>query len=729
MFEFISRKINNKIMFALVILMTISSVAVVYFSTAKVKEDSISITKENLEMLNTAMFQSLRNAMTTGDVATIQKAEKDAATIKGVKKLIVAKSKPLIEMYSPESKYTEDSDILKSFDTKKSQILETNIDGNHEIRMIKPMVAAQDCLMCHANQQVGDVIGVMDLTFSLQESDSRLVDLVVSISTTSLILGLLTMSIIFFIVRGATKPINSLKEGFTKLIESNDTNTRLEVQSKDEIAEVAQLFNTYMDKVKEGLVQDEKVIEEANDVLEKTGNGFFVYDVKAQASNPHVENLKNKLNTMIAHTRDTLEKINQSLEHYSESKFDHVINDKGIYGDLGSLTASIKLVGNNTSEILAMIMNTGDSLKNNTQTLSSAANDLSVSSNKQAASLEETAAALEQITGNIKGTSEAAAKMTQLAHNVTASAKSGQELASQTANSMEDINTQVTSINDAIEVIDQIAFQTNILSLNAAVEAATAGEAGKGFAVVAAEVRNLASRSAEAAKEIKGIVEAATAKARSGKDISSKMIEGYSELNQNISNTIEMIENVSTASREQEGGITQINDAITTLDQATQQNASVAEEISKMSTMIANMSNSLVTAASRASFIQEAREQVCDVELVYDSAEVKVHMLELKDQLFAKLGTKEKWTISNSKALTNFISDFESKYPGQASELIDSLKSSNGVFTLKLQALIDANANNESNSVLAEKAKEADKETVKIFKVLNEVKKEVCKNK
>ena len=726
MFDFITKKINNKIMFALIVLMTISSIAVVYFSTAKVKEDSIAITKENLEMLNTAMFQSLRNAMSTGDVATIKKAEKDAQSIKGVRNLTVAKSKPLIEMYDPEAKFTEDSDILKSFETKNSQILETNENGAHEIRMIKPMIAEQDCLMCHANQQVGDVIGVMDLTFSLEESDNRLVDLVLSISTTSLILGLLTMGIIFFIVSKATKPIASLKDGFTNLIESNDTSIRLSVASKDEISEVAELFNAYMDKVNAGLRKDALVIEEANDVLEKTGNGFFVYNVRAQASNPHVEDLKNKLNTMISGTRATLEKINQTLQQYSESKFDYKINDTGIYGDLGSLTAGIKLVGNNTSEILAMIMNTGDSLKNNTQTLSTASNDLARSSNKQAASLEETAAALEEITANIQSTSEAAMRMNQLAQSVTVSAKSGQELANQTANSMEEINKQVSSINEAIEVIDQIAFQTNILSLNAAVEAATAGEAGKGFAVVAQEVRNLANRSAEAAKEIKGIVEAATSKARSGKEISTKMIEGYHELNQNISDTIEMIENVSTASREQEGGIRQINDAITTLDQATQQNASVAEEISHMSAQIANMSNSLVTAASRASFLQDTKEQVCDVDLVYDTAKVKVNVLGVKDGVYSKLGDKNRWNASTSKALAEFINNFEANYQGKATSSIAELKNLNNGFATKLQLLIDANANNESNSVLNEKAKDVEIESLKIFGTLNKLKKDVC---
>lgn len=269
MFGFISKKISNKIIFALIILMAISSTAVIYFTTTEVKRDSLNTTKEYLTMLNTAMFQSLRNAMSTGDVATIQKAEKAAATIKGVKNLTVAKSKPLIEMYAQGTKYTDDPSILESFASKKSQLLESTDNGNHEIRMIKPMIAEKDCLMCHANQQIGDVIGVMDLTFSLQDSDRELVDLVLSISTTSLILSVLTIALIFFLVKRATNPIESLKSGFTNLIESNDTNIRLSVQSKDEISEVADLFNSYMDKVNAGLALDAKVIEEANDVLEK----------------------------------------------------------------------------------------------------------------------------------------------------------------------------------------------------------------------------------------------------------------------------------------------------------------------------------------------------------------------------------------------------------------------------------------------------------------------------
>lgn len=726
MVNFIKKKISNKIIFSLLILMTINSIAVVVFTAKIVHDDSIKTTKANLDMLNAAMFQSLRNAMTTGIPEEIQKAEEEARKIQGVKHLVVAKSQPLIDMYSPGEAMTDDPQILLSFKNKQEQVIENFGDDGHNLRMIKPMIATQECLMCHANQEVGDIIGIMDLTFSLDSADTQIKELIMYILLISTILGWATIILILIIVKKATNPINSLKEGFENLITSNDANIKLSVTSSDEIGDVATLFNKYMDKVNEGLKQDEKVIEEANDVLEKTSNGFFVYSVKSKAANPYVEDLKNKLNFMIANTKATLDKINETLRKYSESKFDTKINDQGLYGDLGSVASGIKLVGNNTSEILAMIMNTGDSLKENTEVLSGASANLSKSSNKQAASLEETAAALEEITSNIKGNTEASSKMAQLAQNVTQSAQNGLTLANETARSMDEINTQVSSINEAIEVIDQIAFQTNILSLNAAVEAATAGEAGKGFAVVAAEVRNLASRSAEAAKEIKDIVEQASSKAQAGKQISTKMIEGYDELNSNIKNTIEMIENVANASKEQERGIIQINDAVNALDKSTQENATVADRISNMSEQIAQMSNSLVTAASRASFLSDARNEVCDIDLVYDTAKLKVNVLQLKDTIYSKFGSFENFTVEANKATQTWLDGFVQTHPDCNMETITEISKLNKDLTSKLQVLVNANSQKESNSTLNEKAKEVETCSLKIFATLNKLKREIC---
>ena len=727
MFELITKKISNKIIIALFILMSLSSITVIFVTTNKVTENSIVKTKENLEMLNTAMFQSLRNAMNTGDPIQIAKAEDDARQIKGVKDLTIAKSKPLMELYPSDTPFNNDEQIIKTFDSKEPLLIQSKDQNGHTLRMIKPMIATNDCLMCHANQSEGDVIGVMDLTFSLDESDSQINSLVTEISIISIILTIITIALILFIVKKATNPIGKLKDGFDNLLHSNDTNITLNVQSKDEIGEVANLFNAYMDKVRAGLKQDEKVIEEASDVLEKTGNGFFVYKVNSKASNPHVEDLKNKLNSMILSTKETLDKINETLRFYAESKYDYKIKDDGIYGNLGSLTAGIKLVGNNTSEILAMVMNTGEALNNNTHTLSNASNNLSASSNQQAASLEETAAALEQITATIQANTQATNRMSQLAQNVTTSAKNGQNLANQTAESMDDINTQVSSINVAIEVIDQIAFQTNILSLNAAVEAATAGEAGRGFAVVAQEVRNLANRSAQAAREIKNIVELASKKAQDGKEISDNMIHGYTELNENISKTLDTINEVAIASKEQERGIVQINDAINTLDQATQKNAQVADEISIMATNIANMSNSLVSAASKASFIEDARDKVCDVELVYDTAQLKVDLLNTKDFVYSKLGEYKSFEIEKNTSLKRWCETHINSGKRIDRELMNQIDSLNLEFHKNLQELVNANSNREENSSLNQKSKDVEMNTLRIFGNLNNVKREACK--
>ena len=229
-------------------------------------------------------------------------------------------------------------------------------------------------------------------------------------------------------------------------------------------------------------------------------------------------------------------------------------------------------------------------------------NKLNQSSNAAAASLEETAAAIEEITSNIRNNTQNAVKMATLGQIVKKSVFTGEELASKTASSMDEINSKVQAINEAITVIDQIAFQTNILSLNAAVEAATAGEAGRGFAVVAAEVRNLASRSAEAAREIKNLVQEASIKANDGKAVSTDMIDGYKELNKNISETIHIIEDVSRASKEQMTGIEQINDAVNMLDRVTQENANESNQVKSVAQNVSILAHELLTDAKSKKF-------------------------------------------------------------------------------------------------------------------------------
>ena len=288
--------------------------------------------------------------------------------------------------------------------------------------------------------------------------------------------------------------------------------------------------------------------------------------------------LKNVLNNMAKNLESNINNVLHILEEYAHYNYLNRIPTQDIKEHLLKLSTGVNTLGDSITGMLVENKSNGLTLDESSNILLGNVDKLNISSNEAAASLEETAAALEEITSNIRNNTQNIAKMASFSSSVTKSANDGEKLANQTTVAMDEINTQVNLINDAISIIDQIAFQTNILSLNAAVEAATAGEAGKGFAVVAAEVRNLASRSAEAAKEIKTIVENATKKANQGKEIANYMISGYKELNENISQTINLISDIEMSSKEQLMGIEQINDAVTQLDQQTQQNAAVASQ-------------------------------------------------------------------------------------------------------------------------------------------------------
>ena len=331
-------------------------------------------------------------------------------------------------------------------------------------------------------------------------------------------------------------------------------------------------------------------------------------ELRGRASNPSLNELKDVINDMLCSVEQNIKKAMDVLSHYTEHDYKPKVDVSGIEGDLKALCEDVNSVGSTITSMLVENKRSGMVLSQNANTLSSNMEQISAAANDQAARLEETAASLEQITSNITNNTETTAQMANYGNQVKVSVEKGQTLANNTTKSMEEINEQTSAINEAITVIDQIAFQTNILSLNAAVEAATAGEAGKGFAVVAQEVRNLASRSAEAAKEIKDIVENAQHKTQEGKKAALEMIAGYEELNNNISTTIELIENVSTASKEQSSGIIQINDAVNNLDKITQQNAQSASEADTIASKTLEISNMIIEHADAKEF--EGKENI-----------------------------------------------------------------------------------------------------------------------
>ncbi len=328
---------------------------------------------------------------------------------------------------------------------------------------------------------------------------------------------------------------------------------KVEKNSNDELGEVVDSFNINLQSIEDGIKQDGKVIDEAIDIVEKAKSGFYNYDIKESASSSQVEELKIKVNEMLKVTKENMTIITKALLSFGNAKFDYSIDVKSP-GNVGSLIKGTNSMRTSISEILCMIENASTSLSSNSEELAATSEQLSASSTEQAASLEETAA-IEEITYAICQTDEKTNEMLVVAEDLKQTCDKNDELAQTTGKSMEDINHATKDIAETISIIDQIAFQTNILSLNAVVEAATAGEAGKGFAVVAGEVRNLAACSADAAKEIKDLVSYSQEKTKEGKDSADIMVESFSFLNNKVQEVTTLISEVSTASNEQKLGM------------------------------------------------------------------------------------------------------------------------------------------------------------------------------
>ena len=362
-------------------------------------------------------------------------------------------------------------------------------------------------------------------------------------------------------------------------------------------------WNQQIKKFDKRTKDDMRVLGEIVLTADKVEQGIYKCRIKGDSDNPTISTLRNTLNKMLTSIDDATTRILRVVNSYTNDDFTDYIKVVDNYkDDMKLLMESINLLGKELGNSAKNNLKNGETLENSASTMTNSMNNLAEKANEQAASLEETAAALEEITSITRNNTQNATKMATLGQVVKKSVLSGEELASKTASSMDEINEKVKAINSAITVIDQIAFQTNILSLNAAVEAATAGEAGKGFAVVAQEVRNLANRSAEAAKEIKNLVEEANIKTNDGKLISSDMIEGYKELNKNISETINIIEDVSAASKEQMLGIEQINQTVNMLDRVTQENAFESNQIKEISQSVSTLAYELLTDAKSKKF-------------------------------------------------------------------------------------------------------------------------------
>ncbi len=266
--------------------------------------------------------------------------------------------------------------------------------------------------------------------------------------------------------------------------------------------------------------------------------------------------------------------------------------------EAGQLLSALQHMNTSLTDIVHEVRHSSDTIATATSQIAAGNLDLSSRTEEQAAALEETTASMHELAGTVKQNYDSGKHANELAESASQVAVRGGEVVGQVVHTMESINASSRKIADIISVIDSIAFQTNILALNAAVEAARAGEQGRGFAVVAGEVRLLAGRSAEAAKEIKGLIEASVRNVSEGCTLVEKAGSTMDEIVVSVRRVSDIMGEISNASADQSHGIDQINEAMGQMDQVTQSNAALVEESAAAAQSLERQAHTLVQTVS-----------------------------------------------------------------------------------------------------------------------------------
>lgn len=420
---------------------------------------------------------------------------------------------------------------------------------------------------------------------------------------------ILQLIIFYLITRGITKQIKDFSSHFREFLSfityKQNRIEKKKLEGNCEFSVMTKDINSAIDEFDDKFKHDMRVIGESVLTFDKLKKGIFKCRVNSNSSNPMINTLKNTINDALDDLENYMREIEKTLISYTSNDYKDriVINNKiANPSRLLKVIQSVNSLGDTLATQAKNSLENGSSLETNSKTLKNSIENLTSKITKQIESLEETTLAVEKISEITNNNSKNTTSMSKLAEIVKQAVEDGYNLSNKTTKSMDDINEKVIAINEAITIIDQIAFQTNILSLNAAVEAATAGEAGKGFAVVAGEVRNLANKSAEAANEIKKLVEIANQKAHEGKDISNEMQNGYKNLHTHITETLQIIQNVSDAANEQMVGINQVSQTIVSLDQISKDNQKDTNLINDISNVVSSMAIEVLEDAKNKKF-------------------------------------------------------------------------------------------------------------------------------
>jgi methyl-accepting chemotaxis protein len=456
---------------------------------------------------------------------------------------------------------------------------------------------------------VTDTVKVYSTYSGTSLADAR--EAAVTSSTTAMLISAVS-AVVFIIIgaaistivarRGIVRPIRSLTQAMTRLANGEVDNLEIDAARKDEIGEMAravEIFRTNAVAMGELKTQEAALHRNSSDlqasistVVASAVAGDFSGRIAKDYQNEDLNRFASGVNELVSSVDEAVTEVRRVIAALADADLTQSMN-----GHFQGAFAELQTNVNNTMVRLRGTMNNvrgaAGTINNNSAELSSAANDLSKRTEQQAAALEETAAALDEITATVRAASARATEARDMVHETKQSAAKSGDIVRSAVTAMSRIEDSSTKISQIITVIDEIAFQTNLLALNAGVEAARAGEAGRGFAVVAQEVRELAQRSANAAKEIKTLISASAAEVEGGVSLVRSTGTALLEIEGLVNRVNEHVESIATAAREQATALAEINSSVNHMDQMTQKNAAMVEETTAASETLAEESRQL----------------------------------------------------------------------------------------------------------------------------------------
>ena len=341
------------------------------------------------------------------------------------------------------------------------------------------------------------------------------------------------------------------------------------------------------------------VVDEVRTIVSAANDGDLARRMRLEGQSGLLVKIGSGVNDLAANMQSVVDEVQSLVNAANEGDLTRRIETEGKSGLLVKVGSGINQLAANMSDIVSQVKEAASEVSRGANEMSQGSTNLSQRTEEQASSLEETASSMEEMTSTVKQNADNALQANQLAVAARDQAEKGGMVVARAVKSMTGINEASKKIADIIGVIDEIAFQTNLLALNAAVEAARAGEQGRGFAVVASEVRNLASRSATAAKEIKTLIQDSVQKVDEGSNLVTQSGATLEQIVGAVKKVTDIVAEIAAASQEQSAGIEQVNKAVMQLDELTQQNAALVEEASASSQAMADQARGLNDAMQR----------------------------------------------------------------------------------------------------------------------------------